>query len=50
LEKNNSVKAVVFRVDSPGGDAMASDLVAEALKKCSKKSGEKLKFMEQLRF
>jgi protease IV len=37
LEKDNSVRAVVFRVDSPGGDAMASDLVAEALKKCSKK-------------
>lgn len=34
LAKNNSVKAVVFRVDSPGGDAMASDVVAEALKKC----------------
>lgn len=30
-----SVKAIVFRVDSPGGDGMASDLVAEALKKCS---------------
>jgi len=30
-----SIKAVVFRVDSPGGDGMASDLVAEALKKCS---------------
>jgi protease-4 len=28
---------VVFRVDSPGGDGMASDLVAEALKKCSEK-------------
>jgi len=32
-----SIKAVVFRVDSPGGDGMASDLVAEALKKCSEK-------------
>lgn len=37
LEKKESVKAVVFRVDSPGGDAMASDLVAEALRKCSEK-------------
>lgn len=37
LEKDRSVKAVVFRVDSPGGDGMASDLVAEALKKCAKK-------------
>ncbi|NIV93014.1 signal peptide peptidase SppA [candidate division KSB1 bacterium] len=35
LKENKSVKAVVFRVDSPGGDGMASDLVAEALKKCS---------------
>ncbi len=37
LAKNNSVKAVVFRVDSPGGDGMASDVVAEALKKCAEK-------------
>lgn len=35
LSRNNTVKAVVFRVDSPGGDGMASDLVAEALRKCS---------------
>ena len=37
LEKSKNVKAVVFRVDSPGGGAMASDVVAEALKKCSQK-------------
>ncbi len=37
LEKKKNVKAVVFRVDSPGGDGLASDVVAEALKKCSKK-------------
>ena len=37
LEKTKSVKAVVFRVDSPGGDGMASDLVAEAMKSCAKK-------------
>ncbi|MEJ2634273.1 MAG: signal peptide peptidase SppA [Calditrichia bacterium] len=37
LAKNHSVKAVVFRVDSPGGDVMASDVVAEAVRKCSKK-------------
>ena len=30
----DNVKAIVLRVDSPGGDAMASDYVAEALKKC----------------
>jgi len=37
LKNDRSVKAVVFRVDSPGGDGMASDLVAEALKKCAEK-------------
>ncbi len=37
LSKDKTVKAIVLRVDSPGGDGMASDLVAEALKKCSKK-------------
>jgi len=37
LAKNSAIKAVVFRVDSPGGDGMASDVVAEALKKCSEK-------------
>ena len=26
----SDIKAVVFRVDSPGGSALASDLVAEA--------------------
>ncbi|MDP2302895.1 MAG: S49 family peptidase [Ignavibacteria bacterium] len=29
---DNNVKALVLRVDSPGGDALAADLVAEALK------------------
>jgi len=37
LAKNKQVKAVVFRVDSPGGDGMASDMVAEALREISKK-------------
>ncbi|MCP4580559.1 MAG: hypothetical protein GY839_03000 [candidate division Zixibacteria bacterium] len=37
LADAGSIKAVVFRVDSPGGDALASDLVAEALKKCAAK-------------
>jgi protease IV len=31
------IKAVVFRVDSPGGDATASDVVADALKRCKAK-------------
>ncbi|SYZ72154.1 putative Periplasmic serine protease [Candidatus Zixiibacteriota bacterium] len=35
LAGNRNVKAVVFRVDSPGGDGMASDIVAEALKRCA---------------
>lgn len=37
LAKNPSIKAVVFRVDSPGGDGMASDVVADAIKKCADK-------------
>jgi protease-4 len=37
LERDGRVKAVVFRVDSPGGDPLASDLVAEALRKCSRR-------------
>ncbi|MBD3288696.1 signal peptide peptidase SppA [candidate division KSB1 bacterium] len=37
LEKDDQIKAVVFRVDSPGGDGMASDIVAEAMKKCAEK-------------
>jgi len=32
LKGRGDVAAVVFRVDSPGGDGMASDLVAQALK------------------
>ncbi|MFH2004738.1 MAG: signal peptide peptidase SppA, partial [Bacteroidota bacterium] len=34
---DSRVKAVVLRVDSPGGDALASDYIAEALKKCKEK-------------
>ena len=34
LANDSNVKAIVLRVDSPGGDGGASDLVAEALKKC----------------
>jgi len=37
VTKDKSIKAVVFRVDSPGGDALASDIVAEAFKKCAVK-------------
>ena len=31
--KNDNVKAIVLRVDSPGGDAMASDYIAEVVRK-----------------
>ncbi len=34
VTNDTRVKAVVLRVDSPGGDGMASDYIAEALKKC----------------
>lgn len=34
---NDAVRAIVLRVDSPGGDAMASDYIAEALKKAKGK-------------
>ncbi|NIW40281.1 MAG: signal peptide peptidase SppA, partial [candidate division Zixibacteria bacterium] len=37
LKDDSDVKGVVFRVDSPGGDGMASDVVAEALRKCAEK-------------
>lgn len=36
LADDPNVKAIVFRVDSPGGDGLASDIVAEALNKCRK--------------
>jgi protease-4 len=35
LARDRSVRAVVLRVDSPGGDGLASDLVSEAMKKCA---------------
>jgi protease-4 len=37
LAADNSVKAVVLRVDSPGGSPVAADLVAEAVKKTREK-------------
>ncbi|MBI5474236.1 MAG: signal peptide peptidase SppA [Ignavibacteriae bacterium] len=36
VANDTRVKAIVLRVDSPGGDGMASDIVAEALKKAKK--------------
>jgi len=37
LAADSRVKALVLRVDSPGGDGMASDWVAEALRECKAK-------------
>ena len=34
--KSSSVKAIVLRVNSPGGSALASDLIWNALEKCDK--------------
>jgi protease-4 len=36
VRKDRKIKAVVLRVDSPGGDGMASDLVSDAIKKCAR--------------
>ncbi len=35
LKDNRAVKAIVFRVDSPGGDGLASDIVAQAMRECA---------------
>ncbi len=35
LEKDGQVRAVVFRVDSPGGESMASDVISAALRRCA---------------
>ncbi len=35
-EKDDTVKAIVLRVDSPGGSALASDLIWKALVSCKK--------------
>lgn len=34
---DNRVKAVVFRIDSPGGSALASELIFQAVQRCAKK-------------
>lgn len=36
LKRDRTVKAVVLRVNSPGGDALASNVVAEAIRDCQK--------------
>ncbi|MFM7150553.1 MAG: signal peptide peptidase SppA [Gemmataceae bacterium] len=35
-DKDATVKAIVLRIDSPGGSAVASDLIWNALRKCKK--------------
>src|SRR5437016_4405843 len=35
-ENDKTVKAIVLRVDSPGGSALASDLIWHELRKCKK--------------
>jgi len=37
LMSNPSIKAVVLRIDSPGGSAIASDTIAEAITRCRAK-------------
>ncbi len=37
VTNRKDIRAVVFRVDSPGGSALASDIIAEAIKKCQRK-------------
>ncbi|MCB1061004.1 MAG: S49 family peptidase [Calditrichaeota bacterium] len=37
LAKDDNIQAVVLRVDSPGGDGLASDLVADGMRDVSKK-------------
>ncbi len=36
IKDDDNFKALILRVDSPGGDALASDYVAEAIKECKK--------------
>lgn len=36
VTNDDRVKAVVFRIDSPGGSALASELIFQAVKRCAK--------------
>ena len=36
IRKDDRIKAVVFRIDSPGGSAIASELIYQAARKCSR--------------
>ena len=35
-KSRSDIKAIVLRIDSPGGDALASDIIAEEMKDCKK--------------
>ena len=37
IAKNDKIKAVVFRIDSPGGSALASEMILQAVRRCAKK-------------
>jgi len=37
IKSDNSIKAVVFRVDSPGGDALAANIAADAVRDCARR-------------
>lgn len=37
VRKDKKVEAVVLRVDSPGGDALASDLMWHEIRRCAEK-------------
>jgi protease-4 len=36
VRKDDNVKAVIFRIDSPGGSALASELIYQAASRCAK--------------
>ena len=36
VRKDDRIKAVVFRIDSPGGSAVASELIYQAVRKCAR--------------
>jgi len=37
VAKDDNVKAVIFRIDSPGGSALASEMIYQAVRKCAAK-------------
>lgn len=36
VRKDDRIKAVIFRIDSPGGSAIASELIYQAVRKCAR--------------